>query len=1271
MSVSTRFGKNRGCAMRGLTVVFLAFVTAACQTQTLRGSGPVTIAPNVQVAFQQYLNYENPFVFLVSADGTYSHSIYCPASQQCSDPLYARAQRLCEDRARRPCKVFAEGKNIVWEGPVSYVALGAQPVAALTAKWGNTSSLFVLKIDNTAGDTRTFSGKIQGRSCKGSMDVRAASWRIDCDGDMRAKGSLSKSGNDKWDGLGWSDKSEEVRLFVSGDVRPGGQAAPSSSPSATAESRIMAPEAARDVKVDIAEPTKLIVPRTVDDLIGWLETSRGLTAAKREELRKIADSEPSEALIGGTMSVAEQYGKRARAAADIGRIEQAISDMEKAYELVKESTLVPADDKLKIKRHLAATHGLAGNVDHAITLYREIVEATEGARDWGLEGENLNSKTDLAFFLAGVGDLTPARKYADDAVKISASRKSRVNMNYWRDAFYEFKGKRALAAVLKNTGEPEKAEEIYRAAIEAYSKFEQGKRSIDQILNYIHLADALRRQGKFAEAELFARKAVQIEDGTNTPTFAIGYQGFALFILGQVVAEGGRLEEAEKLVRAHLAHFAAMGFREDSLLPVAAQMSLVEVLALQGKWDAARSESEGLRQVSSKSRLTKAAHRVFFVTPALVEMMTGHEEEARRILETHRETVAAILGKDSYEVAEIDGLLGVAEARMGVVDSGVRRMKRALATLGTADALTPSSQQTSAVRSQRLRIIVEEYLRRATLDNTRHSETSIKHLLDTVRHLQEKESFGSLERFFRQQKTGDTGIDRLLTRRSELEKIFVAKRDQMVSLTTNASIMQGVDEKSGQILAELSQVSRELQSVQAELRAKITRIAGWADAGTPDIDQVRSVLREDEYAVQIFVGDRESYVWGIPRTGRIHFHKIAVDKKPLQDMVKSVRESLTPRSDTLGGIPRFDIRSAHQLYKLVLQPVALAMKEARHVIVVSDDVLGRIPFGILVTQTEELGREDRELFSSYRGVSWLAKNYATSFAPSLTSIYHLRKRAVSRPQRAAFAGFGNPVFRKAEVATGAETRTGRQVAGARAVPARNVSIRAVGRTIDGAGKGGAALTIESLQSLPETEEEIIGIATALGARRGTNSVFVRERASKENVIDAVVGDKKVLAFATHGLVAWDLDGLDQPALALSPSGNTGKEYDGLLTLSEIMKLNVSADWVVLSACNTGSIEARAHEAVANLGNAFMFAGAKSAMVSHWPVESLSAKDLTADIFSGYAADRRLSRAEALRIAQLKMIDGGGLLERQTGKLAASYAHPMFWGAFSVYGDGGR
>ena len=86
---------------------------------------------------------------------------------------------------------------------------------------------------------------------------------------------------------------------------------------------------------------------------------------------------------------------------------------------------------------------------------------------------------------------------------------------------------------------------------------------------------------------------------------------------------------------------------------------------------------------------------------------------------------------------------------------------------------------------------------------------------------------------------------------------------------------------------------------------------------------------------------------------------------------------------------------------------------------------------------------------------------------------------------------------------------------------------------------------------------------------------------------------QVLAFATHGLVPGDLNGLTQPALALSAPETPNARDDGLLTMGEILGLKLDADWVVLSACNTAAGNGAGAEAISGLGRAFFYAGAKS------------------------------------------------------------------------------
>jgi CHAT domain-containing protein len=89
----------------------------------------------------------------------------------------------------------------------------------------------------------------------------------------------------------------------------------------------------------------------------------------------------------------------------------------------------------------------------------------------------------------------------------------------------------------------------------------------------------------------------------------------------------------------------------------------------------------------------------------------------------------------------------------------------------------------------------------------------------------------------------------------------------------------------------------------------------------------------------------------------------------------------------------------------------------------------------------------------------------------------------------------------------------------------------------------------------------------------------------------------VIAFASHALVPYDLDGLDQPAIALSAPSVTGDDEDGLLTMGEIMALKLNADWVVLSACNTAAAQGAGAEAVSGLGRAFFYAGTRAILAS--------------------------------------------------------------------------
>ena len=162
--------------------------------------------------------------------------------------------------------------------------------------------------------------------------------------------------------------------------------------------------------------------------------------------------------------------------------------------------------------------------------------------------------------------------------------------------------------------------------------------------------------------------------------------------------------------------------------------------------------------------------------------------------------------------------------------------------------------------------------------------------------------------------------------------------------------------------------------------------------------------------------------------------------------------------------------------------------------------------------------------------------------------------------------------------------------------------------------------------------------------------------------------RKIVMFATHGLVPGELDGLSQPALALSTPALTGDSDDGLLTVEKILDLKLNADWVVLSACNTASGEGSGSEAISGLGRAFFYAGARALLVSNWPVDSSSSRLLMTDLFRRQSEQPSLLKAEALRLAMLQLADKGVAKDEKSGKALYSYGHPLFWAPYSLVGN---
>lgn len=155
--------------------------------------------------------------------------------------------------------------------------------------------------------------------------------------------------------------------------------------------------------------------------------------------------------------------------------------------------------------------------------------------------------------------------------------------------------------------------------------------------------------------------------------------------------------------------------------------------------------------------------------------------------------------------------------------------------------------------------------------------------------------------------------------------------------------------------------------------------------------------------------------------------------------------------------------------------------------------------------------------------------------------------------------------------------------------------------------------------LPETADELCAVGRALGLEGESldKAIFLGARATVSQVKtfskSGELAKAKIIHFATHGLLASDtalFENKAEPALLMTPSLDPGGDDTGLLTASDVAQLSIDADWVVLSACNTAAGQSEDAEALSGLARAFFYAGARSLLVSHWPVDSTATVAIT-------------------------------------------------------------
>lgn len=456
----------------------------------------------------------------------------------------------------------------------------------------------------------------------------------------------------------------------------------------------------------------------------------------------------------------------------------------------------------------------------------------------------------------------------------------------------------------------------------------------------------------------------------------------------------------------------------------------------------------------------------------------------------------------------------------------------------------------------------------------------------------------------------------------------------------------------------LTEVQQALDRASARLQVAAPRYAESTQPEALDIHAVQRLLRPDEVLVSFYtLGDRLQ-IWLI-RAGQPAFYRESpVTKEWLTSQVQQIRASLLPRerpeTNKIMPVP-FDVESAAELYRHLFAPIVAQLQGIEHLIVVPDEVLLPLPLAALLTQQNgETFTHLAELYrlqqtpspqdlALYAALPWLAKAYPLTVLPSASALKLLRQQpAPPQSQGETFLGFGNPVLR------GRGNQRG-------------------GTMVASRGMRVAVDSLHALNSLPGTGEELLTMANVLRVNPKT-SVFLGQRATELEVRrlnnSGRLGQAKVIAFATHGLLAGEVQGVTQPALVLTPPVVPTDDNDGLLSMEDVLQLKLpNTDWVILSACNTAGDDGSG-ESLSGLARAFFFAGAKSLLVSQWSVDDLATKELMTQVFRRYGATNSIAPVDALRQGMLALLD-----EAKANADHAYLAHPFAWAAFMLVGEG--
>jgi CHAT domain-containing protein len=385
-----------------------------------------------------------------------------------------------------------------------------------------------------------------------------------------------------------------------------------------------------------------------------------------------------------------------------------------------------------------------------------------------------------------------------------------------------------------------------------------------------------------------------------------------------------------------------------------------------------------------------------------------------------------------------------------------------------------------------------------------------------------------------------------------------------------------------------------------------------------NIKQIQNSLKDKE-VILYYIDYPDHMYYGLVTKKDFKFLQKEYKNNEISDAVKKLRLSINYSNNSLS---KFDFEASVSLYTELIKPFEKYIKDKDKLIIIPHGSLLSIPFEILVNEVPK--------DNSFQDAKWLISKHNVVYYPSISSFYGM-KNFKKKEIKNNFAGFGDPQLSQIK----------KEVVVENVININKIFQR---------GGVGDVNEIRKLPELPNTSEELKTILKYFGS----GNVYLKDNFTEKKIKSLDLSKYSVLSFATHGVVANELTSVNEPGLITTPPSQGSVEDDGILTSSEIKKLKLDAELVILSACNTASGDSGpSAEGLSGLASSFFYAGARSLLVSHWYVEDNSTAELMKDTFGNIK--NNLNFSESLRKTKIAMISN------------KSTSHPIFWAPFVLVG----